>query len=509
MKRALSLLLILALVIALTACGGGSGEPSGGSDDSDGGAKKDSVTIQLFAEPTDVDAVMNGTIEATFLIDQFYGKLVTFGENGEIIPELAESWEFNDDNTQLTLKLRDGIKFSDGSDITSADVKYSFMDDNARATTYLEYLESVDTPDDKTVVLNLKAPFTSQLNNLACFKCSIYPEGSKEAVNPAEGATAYSGPYVLDTWTKGESIVLTKNPYWYDADKVEINTVKFIFLGDENSALIALESGEVDAGLMINTSANVLETAEASGELSYSTIDAANIICLMPNFNMPELADENVRHAIDCALNREDILSVAKIGTLAGNFYAKPYFGTDYIEGIEDKPQDIEKAKEYMAASAYPNGFDVELTTTSTWANVAAVVQDQLSAIGINVIIKEMDLPTLVANVINNKNYQLSWMSVSNMVNDMSGFVELYSPTAVLHMNCDPDSTTYDLLNKGFALAGDERHAAMEEAAAYTEEHLPYIGLYWQDSRIVYNKNLTVGPVTAAGYDCASMHWAE
>lgn len=496
--------MVLLMACSLAACGGGGSSSS--EEPAETSSEKDSVTIQLVAEPSDLNAVTNGTVEVGYLVDQIYGKLVTIGEDGQPAPELAESWEFNDEYTQLTMHLRDGIKFSDGSDITSADVKYSFSTENAKTNTYMSRIESIDTPDDKTVVLNLSVPYSSQINALADYNCSIYPEGSQEEVDPGEGATAYSGPYVLESWDKGKGITLTANPNWYEADSVVIKTVNYTFIGDQNSALLALESGEADLGLM-GAPANIIEQVEEGGQLATTDIQNAVIWELMPSFDMPQLADDNVRHAIDCALDRADILAAARSGKPAGNYFAIETFGDDYVAGYEDKPRDLDKAKEYMAQSAYPDGFDVQLTTDAADVDMCTVIQTQLADIGINVTLDEVDNETLVDKVITNGNFEMSFMTYANMINDLSGFAAMHEPGNMLHMNHDPDTTVNDMLGECYTMSGEERHAQAEKIAAYCDEHLPYFGVYWLDNRFVHSKDLNVGVITAAGYDCAKMHW--
>jgi len=498
MKKFLTLALIFVMVFSLSACG---------QEGSEEVAAKDSLVVQITMEPASLDPISNGTVEVAFITDQIYGKLVTFGEDGSPVGELAESWEFNDDCTQLTFKLRDGIKFSDGSDITSKDVAYSYSTEGAKTNTYLLTIESIDTPDDKTVVLNLSRPYSSMVNSLCAYGACVYPEGSQETVDIAKGATAYSGPYALEAWNLGENIVLTANPYWYEADSVAIKTVTYKFIGDENNALIALEAGDID--IMANGSGisqSAVETADASDLMSSVACNSATIWMLVPNFAVPQLADVNVRQAINYAIDRSAIMKVTGLGEVAGNYFAPSYFGDDFVEGHEGAAQDLDKAKEYLAKSGYPDGFTIKLQAPTMYMKAATVIQSELAEIGITVEIDEVDASAWVNNLISG-NFELGCVTYGNMINDISGFYAMYEPGGVLDLCHTEDGTIYDGLTNAFTKYGAERHELLSGVADYCDEFLPYIGVFFVSSYCAYNSSLTFGPYTAAGYDCAAMHW--
>ena len=505
MKKYLAIIMVLLLAVVMTACGGSGGDTgsAGGGD----AAAKDTLTFQIPNEPDNLDLQNNGTVLGGYLCDQIYGKLVHFDEESNVEGELAESWEWNDDFTQLTFHLRDGIKFSDGSDITADDFIYTFSTESAKANTYMSTIKSMEAPDDKTLVLNLTAPNSSQLKYMTTYHTGVVPKGSMEETDIAKGATAYSGPYYLEAWNLGQNIVYKANPYWYDADNVAIQEVDFKFIADENSALVALESGEIDfmygpGGL----SPSVIESVEETEGLSMVFADQADAGMLCLNFTKPELADINVRQAINYAIDRQAITDSIVVADALGNVFTVPYFGDDYVAGHEAPTRDLDKAKEYLAKSGYPDGFDVEVKVPTMYTKGAQVLQSELKDIGINVTVTEIDVSIWVDAMIKG-DYEIGFMTFANLINDMTGFIRLYIVDDALHFNFDKDTKCYDLLNKALELDGAERTEQLAKFADYTDETLPYIGLFCKNIGFAHNSALHVGKPTASGYDLASMHW--
>lgn len=505
MKKLFALVLALAMVLSLVACGsqGSTGDDATGDD----GAVKDSIVIQIPEEPATLDPVTNHAMVVAYLVDQIYGKLFDYDDKGVPACELAASYEPNENFDEWTIVLRDDIKFSDGSPITSADVAYSLNYAVAANNNYVNNITGVETPDEKTVVLKLAAACSSEPNNLCSFGCVIFPEGSHEATDIAKGATAYSGPYMLDAWNLGKNIVLKANPEWFDADSVSIKTVTYKFIGDESNALVALEAGEVDMLTAEGTlTATACETIEGIENAELVPVNSANAVLLVPNYAMEELSDVNVRQAINWAIDRVAIQKVSDLGEVCGNYFAPDYFGTDYVPGHDAPVQDIEKAKEYMAKSNYPNGFEMSMQVPTEYVKAATVIQEELSALNIKVSVDEVDGSTWIDNLLNG-NYEFGIVTYSNVLNNMAGFVAMHEVGGSLGMNNNQDSTIYDMLQEGFTKGGEERNAIMTQVADICEEEVPYLCLYMMSTNYARNAALHVETPTASGYNVATMHW--
>lgn len=501
MKKTIALILALVLALSLVACG-----EKAENDSKDAG--RTDLIMQLAAEPASLDYQMDNSVVTQVMMGNVNACLVTFDENNNIVGELAESWEWNETYDQITFKLRDGLKFSDGSDLTTADVIYTYQRGiDLGVSSWFTYIKSMEAVDDTTLVITLTQPYTIYLNVMALTHFGVMPEGYAEANDVALGCPVCSGEYYVDNWTTGESITLKANPYYY-AGEAAIKDVKFVFIGDENSALVALETGEID---FMQGSGEV----SASAQEHIATLDNCTLVpntketysFLALNNNKAELADANVRNAIDYAINRSDICAVIGSANPAGSIPATKNLA-GYLDGFEPRAQDLAKAKEFMAASKYPNGFDLEIVSGKPqWTKVATVIQTELAEIGINVSIRETDVSTAVADV-NNGNFEAAIYSWGNANGDVTNNIAMYQVGNVKHFNADPDETYGKLLEKSLTVVGAERDEALKEAYTYMVDCVPYVGLYWPVSYYGVSSNLKIDmPIGIQGYTLYSMHW--
>ena len=502
MKKMIALILALTMALSLVACGS---DPA--ADDKGGEARTDMV-MQLSAEPTSLDYQQDTSVVTQVMMGNVNACLVTFDADNNIVGELAETWEWNEDYTQVTFKLRDGLKFSDGSDLTTADVIYTFQRGiDLGYSDWFSYIKDMKAEDDTTLVLTLNQPYAIYLNVLALTFFAVMPEGYAESTDLARGCPVSSGEYYLDNWAVGENITLKANPNYY-AGEAAIKDVKFVFIGDENSALVALETGEID----------FMQGPGSLSATSIEHIDTLDNCATVPNLketytfmgmnaSMPELADPNVRNAIDYAINRDDLCALSGTAVPAGSMAATKNIA-GYQEGFEPRAQDIAKAKEYMAASNYPDGFKVEIVSGSpAWTKAATVIQANLAEIGIEVSLRETDIPTLIADL-GSGNYQLGICSWGNANADVTNNMAMYHPGDAMCFSKITDSAAYDLLVKSLATTGAERDEILKEAFTAMTETVPYVGLFWPSNYYGINSALQIDlPIGVQGYTLYSMHW--
>lgn len=505
MKKIIALILALAMALSLVACGE-TAKPDG--EGGDAAEIRTDMVMQLGAEPSSLDYQQDTSVVTQVMMGNVNACLVTFDANNEIVGELAESWEWNEDYTQITFKLRNDLKFSDGSPLTTKDVIYTFQRGiDLGYSDWFTYIESMEAVDDATLVLNLTQSYAIYLNVLALTFFAVMPEGYAETTDVARGTPVCSGEYYVEAWNAGESITLKANPNYY-AGEAAIKDVKFVFIGDENSALVALETGEIDfmqgGGSLsatavdhINTLDNCTTVANLKETYSFLTL----------NYSMPELADINVRQAINYAINRDDICTVVGSAIPAGAMPA-----TENIAGFQpgfDAPaQDLAKAKELMAASAYADGFEVEIVSgNAAWTKTATVIQSNLAEIGITVNIRETDVPTVI-NDLCSGNYQMGICSWGNANADVTNNMAMYAPGNAMCFAQMTDSSISDLLVKSLAATGTERDEILKEAFTAMTDTVAYIGLYWPQSFYGINSALQIDmPIGVQGYTLYSMHW--
>ena len=208
-NRAMSLVLAAAMALSLAACGGKQGNNGADSGTADG--YKTTLTWAQGADVTSLDPHQGKETPAVQVNTQIFDTLVTVDpETNEVVPQIAESWEQTDDQTYV-FKIREGIKFHDGSDLTAEDVKFSLdRARNSAAVSYIvNFIEEVTVDDDHTVTVKTTAPYAPTLRNLAIPFAAIVPKAVVEAdenafiLNPVG-----SGPYKFVEWNQGDHVTL-------------------------------------------------------------------------------------------------------------------------------------------------------------------------------------------------------------------------------------------------------------------------------------------------------------
>ena len=171
----------------------------------------------------------------------------------KVEPWLAESWDQSDDKLTWTFHLKDGVKFSDGTPMTSADVKFS-LDEASTTKGGWEFInsafEAISTPDDKTVVIKTKYPWAPLLADLACPSNGILPNKYQGKAKAAfYTAPVGTGPFMWDTWSKGKSIKLKKNPNYWRKDSTGqqlpyLDSVTWTVVPDDNTRGLQIKGGQ-------------------------------------------------------------------------------------------------------------------------------------------------------------------------------------------------------------------------------------------------------------------------
>ena len=243
--RILAATLVMAAVLSLVACGGnesGSGD-SGSGDGSTG--YKDTLTWAQGADVTSLDPHQGKETPAVDVTCQIFDTLVAVNpETNEIEPQIAESWEQVDELT-YTFKIRQGIKFHDGSDLTAEDVKFSLdRAINSAAVSYIvDFIDTVTVDDEYTVTVKTKAPYAPALRNLAIPFAAIVPKAVVEAdedafiLNPVG-----SGPYQFVEWKQGDHVTLKAFDDYYAGKPATENLIMRV-IPETSQRSIALETG--------------------------------------------------------------------------------------------------------------------------------------------------------------------------------------------------------------------------------------------------------------------------
>lgn len=378
--------------LGLAACSGSdSGTPSGGADGT--------LVFGITADPTQMVPWTSTSLQSQQVLSQIYTPLLGTEADGTPTAAIADLPSVSGNGDAYTFKLKDGVKFADGSALDSVDVKHTFdtiMDPASKATSasYFASVASVDAPDPLTVVVHMKNPDASFPSGLTQVNTGIVPAEAKTA--DLETKPDGAGPYQFDTRTANESITLKRNDSYY-AGKPGVAKLEFRVIPDEQSIVSALKTGSVHMAIFDNP---VTAKTATSSNVKSTTVDSLWYHVLQLRASSPLLSDVNTRLAIQCAVSRSDVVDSAALG--AGE-PTGPITSPQFRSDPDAQPcpeQDLDKAKAYLAKAGKANGFTLNLMTSqglySTAVNEAQNIQAQLAKVGIKVNVQSLDSNTYV-----------------------------------------------------------------------------------------------------------------
>lgn len=396
--------------------------------------EKDDVSVKgptkiVVGIPQDIDSLdphlSNATGTQEIMYNVFTG-LVSPSSSGELVAEIAQNYIVNDDMTSYTFKLNQNIKFHDGSDLTSADVKYSLDrlcgntsdQDKPLSSSYANVIDNVVAEDDYTVIVNLKQTDVAFLSKMTI---AIIPEnsGASQAENPV-GA----GPYKFKSYTPGVSIVLEKNEDYYISNQPHIDVAEFKVFSDMNTAVLSLSNGEIN---LMNITEDIIPQIPAE---RFTIVDyPMNTVQILGlNNDFQAFKNKKVREAINYAIDKDEIISMispnaAKLGS---NF--SPVMSLYYQDGLENMYKtDAEKAKSLLKEANYENLKFTCKVASEYKLNVdaAQIIKQQLSKAGIDMQIEIIDWSTWLDDVYTNRNHEATIVGFTGKL-DPDGILKRY-----------------------------------------------------------------------------------
>lgn len=513
MKRIFTLIMASALIFMLTSCQTNKNESDNKkaqtvSSDAPKAekTKKDSVVIYSGLSPRTLDQHDSTDVSTAILIRNLYANLYRLDKNGNVVPELAKSYKVNSDYTKYTIRLREGLKFSDGSPLTATDVAYTYKRGMKSNVTYYEILKSVKAKNDDTVEITLKDSNNSFLNDLTVeYMCVMSKKAIEDGMNVAKLPTVTSGAYTVCSWEKDKSIELKANPYYF-AGEPSIKKARIVYKLSEENAYTALKNGSID--YIASASTNDVPYLKADDSIELVSYDNLAWKFLSLNQKKKELADEKVRRAIYCALDLNYIIDSALdgMGTPAPLMVNGSISG--YIHGCEETEFNLKKAKKYMAESAYPDGFELTIEAgNDEYEKVAGEIKKLLSQIKIRVIIKKMEINEVLDDMYSHK-YESAIISYSMSSGNVSHVAPMFKKGNALNFACSKDDRIGELLEKSIAVKERQRNAILNKAYKLMKEQNIYIGLYWPtiyDAKDIDLKQREV--VNSEKFVIANMYW--
>lgn len=378
------------------------------------------MTFARYDDSTVIDPVYADRNPDLWMVNGLYETLLRNGPDGSVVPGLAEAHEVSADGKTITLTLRSGLKFSDGSDLTGADVVFSL--DRARNVElgpWAGLLGAVDkvAADGNKITVSLKNPDPTIISILATFNTGIMPKAAFEKAAGAtdqEKARAFfaagpvtSGPFVMKSHVQGSSMSFERNPnYWRQGEDGKplpyLDRVEFLVIPDDATRILKLQAGEVDAAEFIpfarvgelGTDPNLKMELFPSTRIVYAPINTREA---KKDGSKNPLADIKVRQALNYATDKNVLIKLVTFDT------GKPMTSlmsaaTQLHYGPEPLyPYDPEKAKQLLADAALSGGFEVKLTTLAGSADDATLftaLQQMWAPLGVNLKVEQVDNPT-------------------------------------------------------------------------------------------------------------------
>lgn len=416
MKKLLTLILCLAMV--LTVFAGCSSTPateegaSASGDAAQGEAAdseyKDTLVYALNTDVQSLDPQIQNDTTSEQVVKMLYNTLLKFEDDGTVVGDLAESWSVSEDKLTWTFNLKQGVKFHNGKELTSADVKATF--DRAlnaeagglRTTEIIKMFTAVEAPDPYTVTITTDAPY-GPMESLMCnmslgiMDADYIEQYGLDLGTSVEGENG-TGPFKVVSWERDQEIVVERFDDYFGTP-AKLKTVVYTVIPEAASRVIALETGEVD--VIDKPTDEDLARLEADTE-NFTVLRKPTISQRLFRFgcNDPIISNTKVRQAIVYAIDRQAIIDALFTGSAYPSTapLAPVTFGYSNLGEIE---QDLELAKSLLAEAGYPDGFDTKIVTTERYQNgieLAEIISQQLAEIGINAEIEVWEWSALSAS---------------------------------------------------------------------------------------------------------------
>lgn len=523
-KKLLAAALCMAMALAVSACGGAaeSGETTAaGAAQGEAASESANGTTVVVAMGAGFSTLDPGYVYEKYpplVINACYENLFKFYTNdGAPEPCLAEDYNFSDGGLTLTVTLKDGITFASGNPMTSADVAFSInrcKNLQSNPSFMCDTIESIETPDDKTVVFHLTQPDSAILSkltysSLAILDSAVVKEnGGTDAEDASSADTAQdylnttsagSGMYVMTSYIPDQEVVLEKNPnYWGEGTNVDKYIIRI--QPDSNTQMMTLSTGDIDVAMNMTDDT----MAELEGQENIQLINGATKTLGFVMMNMNEeyggpVSDPLVQQAIRKALN------YANFQTICGEGSVTPYslIQVGFMGSKGERAADytnIEEAKELLAEAGYADGFDIDLTVCDLdmegilLTDLAQLIKSDLAQIGINVNIVAQPWAAGYGDAYRDGTLGFTVMYWGIDYNDPNVQLE-FLPGATVGLRAgwtaDMDQELAAMYEEAMvATDNDARVAVLEKIQDAMYENGPFIMAVQAPSHIAYNTRL-------------------
>ena len=489
------------------------------------------IRTAIADDPEEMDPTRNSYARSSRVLQNLFVGLYKLGADGLTLePAMAESVDISEDGLTYTFKLREGLKWSDGSPLTAEDFVFSWLhalDPMSKCASDLWIIKNgkaYNSSECTAEEVGLKAPdaltFEVQLENNTPWLLALTATTSFFPVKKAlvEGNDAWkndyanyvsNGPFMLVEFSSLKRLVMKRNPNYYDADKVKIDEVDFLIIGDSNSEFTAYNNDEINVSS--NLSIAALDRYENTDEFRISS--KVGIQYCDFNCDLPEFSDKRVRQAFAMAINREemlemmDILEPAVYGFVP---YGQPSLtqpGVSYRDVAGDMfEENIEKAQQLMAEAGYPNGEGFPTVEIVTKNDEQQMLMAQIlgeywkTNLGVNYVTSTRESSSYWGDLADGK-FSVDRNGYTVDYTDPSANLKIWVTGSNASENQWDDPVYDELFNKTLSMTDPaEREAALIEAERYLADQMPGMPVYSYENQYLVKPYITGVTCNAIGH---------
>lgn len=517
-KKLISMLLVCAMAAGTIAgCGGSAGSGSGGGKAAGAGteavsadgqeSRKDTVKIAVYSDFAGFDPYNSGMDLDKVVYSNIFDCLLRH-YNGNYEKVLCTDYSISDDGTEYTFNLLDGVKFHNGETLSANDVVFSMMraKESSEMSNFTKNIVKVEAVDNLTVKIILDQPYVPFLTAVASTVCIMNEKAVQDAGDNIRQKPVGTGPYKFKQWDSGSQVILERFDDYHDKQP-QIREANFVVLTNPETALTALQTGEIDVTYTIPPIA-VKELQESQDQvLDLNPTMGSGYIVM--NVEAPFLSDPNFRMALAYATNRDHIVEVgmdgvAKVSTLLWDERTAGY------SGKYSTPEfNLDRAKEYLAKTNYKGEEIPFVVGYENYKKIGVVYQEELKQIGVNISVEQLEANTWVSDM------KSGHFAMSTIVQTMDPDVDFWS---TVFMSGAIGGYNFSRLNdpavdKAFEDGSicqdpEERKDIYSVIEKKLYEDTIIIPIYDRVVTCAYNKGFTVDRSYDSGFSTLrDMHW--
>lgn len=485
MKKSKTLFTLLLAGALMASCGGAKEGNEGGEDNTKIAQRP--LTVAMATEIDSLDPFNATAGDTKTVMDQIFDGLLDVDEDGNLVADLAESYEISEDGLTYTFKLKEGVKFHDGSDFSADDVYYTYdklsgLSSGEPMSSKFSVIKEMEVVSPTEITMTLDAVNNSfiYLQNQPIVK-KDYEDNQTKPVG--------TGPYKFVSYTPGEGMVMERFDDYHRKDHIaKIKQVNVVRIADNQALVMALNNGEVDLASKL-TADELTQVSESTDSYSHPQ----NLVQLLGlNNKVKPFDDIRVRQAIAHAIDKDELIEAVSGGKASKIYSSFSPALKDYYNDLEEMyPTDVEKAKELLAEAGYPDGISFKMTVPSDYKfhmDTAELIQAQLKKAGINATIDPIEFSTWLDRVYKDKDYETT----------IAGFIGYTDPIRVLdryvstndknYLNYESEDYDKAISNAMATLDRDELIKSVKEAQEIISRDCAAVFLQDPNDNIVLNK---------------------